>query len=128
MSIVTEVSLGEFLDKVTILRIKHNRIKDQTKLVNIDRELDKLTSLWAESPFADSYIGKEMAELYKINEKLWEIEDSIREKEFRKEFDEEFIELARSVYITNDKRASLKKELNEKLGSGLIEEKSYKSY
>ncbi len=128
MSIKTEISLGEFLDKLTILEIKHARIKDQQKLQNIINELETLSSLWKTSGYADSDIDMEMNMLRKVNERLWEIEDRIRDKEARGEFDEGFIELARSVYIQNDERAKIKKSINTKLGSQLVEEKSYKEY
>lgn len=128
MSIQTEISIGEFLDKVTILQIKTERIKDKIKLENIRKELETLLSVWDQSPYADSDIDSEMSELRRINEALWDIEDDIRDKEAAQEFDDRFVELARSVYFTNDKRAEVKKKINEKLGSGLIEEKSYADY
>jgi len=125
MDIRVSVSAGECLDKITILEIKAAQIKDAAKLSNINHELKILQDICAETLPKEIDISGEMAELKSVNEALWEIEDNIREKEFAGEFDQRFIELARSVYVTNDKRAALKRELNEKLGSELIEEKSY---
>lgn len=128
MSILTEISLGEFLDKLTILRIKAERISDTTKLQNVVRELRMLEARWSEAHRNEADIEIELTELGRVNEALWDIEDSIRGKEARKEFDEEFIELARSVYRNNDRRAQLKTSINRKLGSVLVEEKSYTEY
>ena len=128
MTIKVEVSVGEFLDKVTILEIKSERIKDAAKLENVNKELNLLKKIWAESEFASTDISDEMSRLKAINEKLWEIEDDIRDKERARTFDDKFIELARAVYYSNDERAAIKKELNLKLGSGLVEEKSYSDY
>ena len=128
MSLKIEVSVGELLDKITILQIKSERIPDEAKLVNIRKELDVLEGAWDASPLSDTDVTPEMAALKRVNEALWEIEDDIRQKEADKSFDDGFIELARSVYRQNDRRAAIKKELNLKLGSGLVEEKSYKEY
>lgn len=128
MSIKTEISVGEFLDKLTILQIKQIRIREAGKLANINRELETLLQLWSESTYSGANIEKEMQQLREVNEQLWDIEDDIRDKESAGEFDQRFIELARAVYITNDKRARIKKRINEQLGSGLVEEKSYKDY
>jgi len=128
MTIRAEVSFGEFLDKVTILEIKSERIKDQNKLVNVNNELNLLREHWQQHPKSSIDIMEEMKQLKSINEKLWEIEDDIREKERNKTFDQGFIELARSVYFSNDERARIKRVINEKLGSELIEEKSYEGY
>jgi len=129
MTIKTDISIGEFLDKLSILQIKQMRIKDPQKLENINKELQVLTSLWSRfNRDAEVDISAELAALRKINETLWEIEDQIREKEAAAQFDQDFIQLARSVYITNDERASIKKKINHLLNSGLIEEKSYKEY
>ena len=108
------VSPGEVLDKITILEIKSERMDDPDKIANVKRELELLQASWRE--------------LKAINEELWEIEDDIRDKERAREFDEVFISLARAVYVTNDKRANAKKELNVYLGSEIVEEKSYKDY
>jgi len=129
MSVSIFISYGEFLDKLTILQIKSERISDKDKLANIEKELAELNSIWhQERKNLDASVEKEMRQLKIINEKLWEIEDAIRDKERNNRFDNEFIELARSVYFTNDKRAEIKKQINQKLGSALIEEKSYSDY
>ena len=128
MTIKVDVSVGEFLDKVTILEIKSERIKDPAKLDNVNKELNLLKKIWGESEFAKVDISDEMGRLKQINEKLWKIEDDIRDKERQRSFDEGFIELARAVYYENDVRADIKKELNLKLGSDLVEEKSYSDY
>ncbi len=128
MIIKVEISYGEFLDKLSILEIKSERIHDPAKLENINRELVLLRDLWAADPKAAIDIQTEWAELKSINEKLWNIEDDIRDKERARCFDEEFIRLARAVYYTNDERAEVKRRLNEKLGSALVEEKSYADY
>lgn len=128
MSISTEISYGEFLDKLTILDIKCERILDADKLRNVKHERDVLNKIWNENEKSAVDISTEYDELKRINERLWEIEDDIRDKERNKEFDKEFIELARAVYVTNDERARIKKEINLKLGSDLVEEKSYADY
>ncbi len=128
MSIKTEISVGEFLDKLSILQIKQDRIKEAAKLVNINREIETLMTIWAGSTYSGSGIDTELDQLREVNEQLWDIEDDIRTKEAKGEFDGEFIRLARAVYITNDRRARIKKTINEKVDSGLIEEKSYKDY
>ncbi len=128
MDIRVSLSAGECLDKITILEIKAAKIKDAAKLVNINHELKILQDICAKTLPKEIDISSEMAELKSVNEALWKIEDDIRDKEFAGEFDQRFIELARSVYITNDKRAAIKRLLNEKLGSELIEEKSYADY
>ena len=128
MSIKIELSVGELLDKVTILQIKAERIKDEAKLKNINKELQVLASLWSASPYAQKDLDKEISDLKAINEELWYIEDKIRDKESEQAFDSVFIELARSVYFTNDKRAEIKRIINSKTGSELVEEKSYSDY
>jgi len=122
------VSPGEVLDKITILEIKSERISDPAKLVNVARELELLKGTWLQTVEQDETVGRIHAELKTINEALWEIEDDIRDKERAREFDQRFIELARSVYVTNDQRADAKKELNIYLGSEIVEEKSYQDY
>tara|TARA_E500000318_G_scaffold80999_1_gene76213 strand:+ start:4461 stop:4847 length:387 start_codon:yes stop_codon:yes gene_type:complete len=124
-----EISNGELLDKITILELKLNRIKDKDKLVNIQKEFDTLNPL-AQELFEkhDSYLQNLYVELSSINGRLWDIEDLIRECEKENRFDKEFVELARSVYITNDKRSEVKKTINILTNSGLVEEKSYNSY
>ena len=128
MNIQVEVSFGEFLDKITILEIKSERIKDADKLVNINKELELLRETWNNNPKSKTDLTEELKNLKSINEKLWVIEDDIRDKERNKIFDQQFIELARSVYFSNDERARIKRIINEKLGSNLIEEKSYTDY
>lgn len=128
MNVNTEISIGEFFDKVTILEIKRDRISDAGKLVNINKELDALNKLLDQLPFSRSDVEEDVAALREVNEKLWVIEDDIREKESKKLFDEEFIELARAVYFTNDRRSEIKREINIKLGSDFVEEKSYEDY
>ncbi len=122
------VSPGEVLDKITILEIKSERISDPEKVSNVRRELELLDATWRQSVEQDETVNRIHAELKTINEALWEIEDDIRDKERAREFDERFIELARSVYVTNDQRANAKRELNIYLGSEIVEEKSYQDY
>ena len=124
-----EVSNGELLDKISILELKLDKIKNKDKLVNIQKEFDELNPLCNE--LFRIYGGElqvHYLELAKINGELWDIEDWIRDCEREKRFDKEFVELARSVYITNDKRSEVKKIINILTGSGLVEEKSYKDY
>ena len=128
MSIKIELSVGELLDKISILQIKAERIVDRSKLENINKELDVLMSLWKDSAYSNNNLESETNELKAINEELWAIEDKIRDKERNRVFDKGFIELARAVYITNDKRADIKRIINSKTGSELIEEKSYSDY
>jgi len=128
MQLQVPVSVGEVLDKITILQIKLAHISDAAKRVNIQNELDALLPLVAGDAFATDQMQGLMAELKAVNEALWDIEDDIREKEAAKNFDAEFIRLARAVYVTNDKRAEIKKQINLATGSALIEEKSYESY
>ena len=122
------VSPGEVLDKITILEIKSERISDTDKLANVSRELALLQTSWRQSVDEDETVRRIHAKLKAINEALWEIEDDIRDKERAREFDQRFIDLARSVYVTNDQRADAKKELNLYLGSEIVEEKSYQDY
>ena len=128
MSIKVELSVGELLDKISILQIKTERIVDRSKLENINKELDALMSLWKDSIYSNNNLEAEINDLKAINEELWDIEDKIRDKERNQVFDKGFIELARAVYITNDKRADVKRIINSKTGSELIEEKSYSDY
>ena len=128
MQLRVPVSVGELLDKITILQIKLAHISDAAKRGNIQNELDALLPLVASDPFTTDHMQGLMAELKAVNEALWKIEDDIREKEAAKNFNAEFISLARSVYITNDKRAEIKKQINLATGSDLVEEKSYESY
>ena len=122
------VSHGELIDKITILEIKSRRITDPAKLANVRNELELLNATWANDAAAKTDIGDERARLLAVNEALWDIEDRIRLKERAQAFDATFIELARSVYVRNDERAAIKREINLKLGSQLVEEKSYQDY
>ena len=122
-----EVSHGEIVDKLTILQIKKENITDPIKLDNIVKEYNYLLSI-VENDLGISTESPEFLELLSINKELWVIEDDIRDKERIKEFDEDFVKLARSVYYTNDVRAKIKKEINLKYSSGFVEEKSYQSY
>ena len=128
MQIQVPISVGEVLDKITILQIKLAHISVAAKRVNIQNELDALLPLAAGDEFTSEQMQGLIAELKAVNEVLWDIEDHIREKEAAKSFDAEFIRLARAVYLTNDKRAEIKKRINLATGSALIEEKSYKAY
>ena len=122
------ISPGELIDKLTILEIKSANIRDAAKLANVNVELKALQDTWRSSAFANATIDAEWTLLREINKKLWDIEDLIRDKEREKKFDQEFIELARAVYFTNDERATVKKQINTKLGSKIVEEKSYAKY
>lgn len=126
--ILVPISPGELLDKITILRIKSARMTDETKLRNVRLELQLLEQTWRDSGSAIPEVAADEAELQRVNEALWDIEDKIRDKELAREFDGEFIELARAVYVTNDERAAVKKRVNLALGSRIVEEKSYKPY
>jgi hypothetical protein len=129
MSLIqTPVSYGELIDKITILEIKSRRIGDDAKLANVRNELDLLNATWANDAASQTDIVDERARLAAVNELLWDIEDKIRLKERAQAFDQEFIELARAVYFRNDERAAFKREINLKLGSQLVEEKSYQDY
>ncbi|HEY4210466.1 MAG TPA: DUF6165 family protein [Steroidobacteraceae bacterium] len=126
--ILVPVSPGELLDKITILRIKAARIADTVKLGNVRLELGLLERTWRDSGCGDFDVAREEQALQEVNDRLWVIEDRIRDKEAAGAFDAEFIELARSVYIENDSRAAIKKRVNLAMGSRIIEEKSYKLY
>jgi hypothetical protein len=122
------ISPGELLDKITILRIKSARMRDASKLANVRTELEALERIWNASPYAAIDVASDVSALLAVNERLWTIEDDIRDKERAQTFDGEFVRLARAVYIENDERAAIKRRLNVKLGSSLIEEKSYAEY
>lgn len=128
MNLNVPVSPGEFLDKLSILEIKSERMSDAAKLKNVRNELSLLRRVWSGSAYANKDIEEEYQQLRAVNEQLWDIEDRIRLKEADKDFGQDFIDLARSVYILNDRRAASKRRLNEALGSDLIEEKSYADY
>mgnify|MGYP001090015014 FL=1 len=123
-----QTSPGEFLDRLTILEIKSERIADPAKLANVRRELELLRATWAASPLAARDVSALLAGLRAANEALWEVEDRLRACEAERRFDAEFVELARTVYRTNDRRAAIKRQLNLQLGSDLLEEKSYTPY
>lgn len=118
-----EVSIGEIVDKLTILRLKKLNITDQEKLFNINKEYDYLYEIVFHNLKIDT---DDFNKLFSINKILWEVEDKIREKEIKQQFDQDFIEMARTVYITNDQRFNLKKEINIKYNSSFVEEKSHK--
>ena len=126
--LMVPISPGELIDKITILEIKSQRMTDAAKLHNVRTELALLTDTWRASPFSATDIRAEWDGLREVNGKLWDIEDRIRDRERDGDFGAEFIELARAVYVTNDERAAIKKKINTKLGSTLLEEKSYADY
>lgn len=126
--ILVPISPGELLDKITILEIKAERIDKPEKVANVRYELELLSKVWSDSVIEDKVVADLHRQLKTINEELWEIEDDIRDEERQNSFGEKFIALARAVYVTNDKRAQAKKEVNLHLGSEIIEEKSYRNY
>ena len=126
--LLVPVSYGELLDKIAILQIKSERMTDPAKLANVRNELSALERTWLAHPAAVQDIAELRARLKAVNEALWAIEDDIRVKEKAQEFDDEFIRLARSVYVQNDERARIKKDINLALGSAYVEEKSYEDY
>ncbi|WDM68576.1 DUF6165 family protein [Xanthomonas cucurbitae] len=126
--ILVPVSFGELLDKIAILQIKSERMNDAAKLANVRNELSALENSWMAHPAAGHDIVWLRAELKAVNERLWVIEDDIRLKEQAQSFDDAFVQLARSVYIENDERARIKKQINLALGSSYVEEKSYQDY
>ena len=125
MSVHIPVSIGELWDKYTILLIKQNKVTDKTKLNHVNNELNYLNTFMEKYHYKDN---KLFIQLKSINEKLWDIEDNIRLKEKEKNFDDEFIELARAVYYTNDKRGDVKKEINVLFNSAIHEVKNYEKY
>ena len=126
--ILIPISPGELLDKITILQIKAQRITDPVKVANVKTELEMLSKVWGATVKSDGVIMALSAKLKSINEKLWEIEDDIRNEERNRRFGERFVELARAVYVTNDERADAKKQVNLHLNSTIVEEKSYQDY
>lgn len=126
--LLVPVSYGELLDKIAILQIKSERMSDPAKLDNVRRELSALEQTWMAHPAAVQDIARMRADLKAVNERLWEIEDDIRDKERAQAFDADFVRLARSVYFENDERARIKREINVALGSAYVEEKSYADY
>ncbi len=126
--ILVQTAPGELIDKITILQIKSARIRDAAKLRNVRHELEVLTATRDAALPPSPALTELTAQLAQVNEALWDIEDSIRDCEREQDFGPSFIELARSVYRSNDERASLKRQINELLGSALVEEKSYAAY
>ena len=127
MLINTPISLGELVDKISILLIKKKNISDSTKLQHVNKELEFLQKT-LKKYISENEINKFLLKLVNINSKLWDIEDDIRECERKKLFDQTFIDLARSVYFTNDERAKVKNDINKTFGSELVEVKSYEDY
>ena len=127
MLINTPVSLGELLDKISILIIKEKNIVDDQKQYHIKNELDFLNKTLEDS-ISQSKVKEYIEKLIEINSKLWLIEDDIRDCERKKQFDQKFIDLARAIYIKNDRRSEIKLEINKKFGSKLVEVKSYEKY
>jgi Family of unknown function (DUF6165) len=128
MTIMVEIAPGELIDKITILEIKLENIRDETKLVNVRREYELLTDVLQKNLVQTDEFSRLRSTLKNVNAELWRIEDDIRDQERAKTFGAEFVALARSVYRTNDRRAALKREINELLRSAIIEEKSYADY
>ena len=128
MEIKGPISLGELVDKITILEIKNEKINDKEKLKNISNELDKLFSLLNSLQLSKKDLDKYSKQLYVVNKKLWETEDILRALENEKSFNKEFIDNARNVYKLNDERFRIKNKLNTQFSSEIIEEKSYKEY
>ena len=127
--LLVPVSYGELIDKISILEIKAQRIGDAAKRANVQKELDALLATWQAHPASRAQSIEDLwAELRRVNGELWDIEDHIRDQEAAGSFDARFVELARAVYFTNDVRARLKRDLNTRLGSDLVEEKSYANY
>ena len=122
------ISWGELFDKITILQIKIENLQENNALKNVKTEYDQLYKIYNSNFLEDEKAKLLMVSLTQINKKLWDIEDKIRDKERIKKFDEEFIELARNVYFTNDKRSKIKRDINKTFGSTIIEEKSYSKY
>ena len=122
------ISPGELLDKITILRIKSQRMSDPAKLSNVRLELRALEETWGASGYAKITLEADISALLAVNERLWVIEDDIRDKERAQAFDAEFIRLARAVYVENDERAAIKRRIKTTLGSSIVEEKSYREY
>ena len=127
-SILIEVGAGELIDKITILKIKARNISDPTKLSNVTHELETLKRACTENLPPSAELERLEDELTQVNQALWAIEDDIRAHEAARDFGPKFIELARSVYIQNDRRATIKKAINELCGSNIIEEKSYTEF
>lgn len=124
-AILTPVSIGELIDKITILEIKAERITDTGKVANVRTELDGLLPLWQQQLSAQPSLDALKSQLKVINERMWDIQDRLRDKEAAQTFDDDFIQLARGVYGTNGERVKVKNEINRIAGSHLVEEKQY---
>lgn len=124
MNLYSEISAGELIDKISILQIKSEKIKDEAKLDHVTREKYDLLKEAQKLNIYQKWLDK----IKEVNLKLWKIEDDLREKERKKEFDQEFIELARAVYFTNDERFNVKNEINSWYNSNIVEQKSYEKY
>ncbi|MBI2236862.1 MAG: hypothetical protein HYU60_07950 [Magnetospirillum sp.] len=128
MSVLVPVSWGEVIDKITILEIKAERLTDPAKLANVTKELAELAAVRDREFAGHAGLAQLSAELKAVNEALWVIEDDIRDCERARDFGARFVELARAVYVTNDQRSRVKRQINDLLGSALVEEKSYAPY
>jgi 3-deoxy-D-arabino-heptulosonate 7-phosphate (DAHP) synthase len=128
MTVVVEISIGELIDKITILERKLEKIKDETKQRNIAREHEMLVLATPKAVEDDEKVAALRQELTAVNAELWRVEDELRARERAKAFDSDFVALARLVYVNNDKRAALKRSINEITNSGFGEEKSYEAY
>ena len=128
MIVKIPVSVGELVDKITILEIKNKKIKDIKKLSNIKLELKLLNEFFRKKKLNTKLVKKLKNYLYNVNLKLWNVEDKLRDHEYKNKFNQNFVKLARKVYFLNDKRSKIKKDINESVGSKIIEEKSYKEY
>ena len=124
-TILTPVSIGELVDKITILELKAERIDDEAKRGNVRAELDGLLPLWDVQQARQPVLGELKTRLHAINARMWEIQDALRECEAAQRFDDHFIQLARGVYATNGERVQVKNEINRVAGSALVEEKQY---
>jgi hypothetical protein len=128
MTILAPISAGELVDKITILRVKAERIGDPTKRANVVKELGLLEAIAADALPISASLAAMTSQLTAVNAALWDIEDAIRDCERRQDFGAEFVRLARAVYFENDRRAAIKRAINDETGSELVEEKSYRSY
>ena len=128
MIVKIPVSVGELVDKITILEIKNKKIKDIKKLSNIKLELKLLNKFFKKKKLNTKLIKRLKNYLFNVNLKLWNVEDKLRDHEYKNKFNQNFVKLARKVYFLNDKRSKIKKDINESVGSKIIEEKSYKEY
>ena len=128
VDILAPISVGELIDKITILRIKRERIRAASAQANIDRELDRLLEIRAGSSLDVAELAALEDELFRVNGRLWDVEDEVRSLEQSGDFGERFIELARSVYRLNDQRSVLKRRINTVTASAIVEEKSYPAY